>query len=181
MTDGRGETRELLGALVPVVYPWATGVAFLLCRDAQQAEDLVQEALVQAVRRPPEPLDSATLRAWLRPVIFRLYLRHRSRALRETTALLRLGRERPPAPVVSERAEEAIAALGDLSPKQRSCIVLRYLEDLAEDDVARLLGMRVGTVKAHLAKGRERLRAHVPAGPPQTNGGAATVVTAPPS
>lgn len=177
MSQG-GETREVLGALVPLVYPWATGVAFLLCRNAQQAEDLVQEALVQAVRRPPEPLDSATLRAWLRPVIFRLYLRHRSRAQREAAALLSLLHERPPGPALSDRAEAIVDGLGHLSPKQRACVVLRYLEDLPEAEVAALLGMRVGTVKAHLAKGRERLRAHVRTGPAPANGGAAAVAGA---
>lgn len=153
MTD-----REALEHLLPRVYPWATAVAYLLCRDAQKAQDLVQDALVQAVRKPPEPLDADTLRAWLRTVIFRLYLRQRSRARREVVLLLRWHAETPPAPALSEPGDAVVAALGVLSPKQRACVVLRYLEDLPEEEVARLLGLRHGTVKAHLAKGRERLR-----------------------
>ena len=163
---------EVLEELVPRVYPWATGVAYLLCRDAQQAQDLVQDALVQAVRRPPEPLDIDSLRAWLRTVIFRLYLRQRSRARREVAALVRWHAERPPAPELSEAADELVTALGALSPKQRACVVLRYLEDQPEQEVARLLGLRHGTVKAHLAQGRERLRQAL-AGPalPARHGG----------
>ncbi len=157
--------RELLEELVPRVYPWATSVAYLLCRDVTQAQDLVQEALVQAVRRPPEPLDVATLRAWLRPVLFRLYLRHTARARREAAAWLRRS-DRYPQPDLTEPAEEIVVALGRLSPNQRACIVLRYLEDQPEAEVARLLGMRPGTVKAHLAKGRERLRAALGAATP---------------
>jgi RNA polymerase sigma-70 factor (ECF subfamily) len=153
MTD-RGALEQAL----PRVYPWAVGVAYLLCHDAQRAQDLVQDALVQAVRRPPEPLDADTLRAWLRTVIFRLYLRQRSRARREAALLLRWHAERPPEPDLGGPGEAVVAALATLSPTQRACVVLRYLYDLPEQEVARELGMRHGTVKAHLAKGRERLR-----------------------
>lgn len=149
--------RSELEGLVAHVYPWATSVAYLLCRDMQQAQDLVQDALVQAIRKPPQPLDVPTLRAWLRTVIFRLYLRQRSRARREALALLRWHDERPPDAAV-EAGDDVVAALDALSPKQRACIVLRYVEDLPEKEVAELLGMRLGTVKAHLAQGRERLR-----------------------
>jgi RNA polymerase sigma-70 factor (ECF subfamily) len=151
-----------LDAVVARVNPWATGVAYLLCRDAQQAQDLVQDALVQAVRKPPQPLDADAMRAWLRTVIFRLYLRHRSRAQREALALVRWDRERPPEPAFGETSAALVAALDVLSPKQRACIVLRYVEDLPEAEVAALLGIRPGTVKAHLAQGRERLRTALP-------------------
>jgi RNA polymerase sigma-70 factor (ECF subfamily) len=157
----RVSDRSELEKLVPHVYPWATSVAYLLCRDMQQAQDLVQDALVQAVRRPPRPLDVPTLRAWLRPVIFRLYLRHRSRARREALALLRVHRERPPEPPAGP-GDAVVAALDLLSPRQRACIVLRYVEDLPETEVAELLGLRLGTVKAHLAPARERLRGVLP-------------------
>jgi RNA polymerase sigma-70 factor (ECF subfamily) len=153
----RVSDRSELEALVPHVYPWAVGVAFLLCRDVQQAHDLVQDALVQAVRRPPRPLDVPTLRAWLRVVVFRLYLRHRSRARREALALLRWHGERRDHEI-PDLDDAIVAALDRLSPKQRACVVLRYVEDLSEQQVADLLGLRLGTVKAHLAAGRERLR-----------------------
>ena len=155
--------RSELEAIVTHVYPWATSVAFLLCRNMAQAHDLVQDALVQAVRRPPEPLDVPTLRAWLRTVIFRLYLRQRSRAKREALALLRLQGERPADPAAADLDDTVVNALGTLSPKQRACVVLRYVEDLSEQEVADLLGLRLGTVKAHLAQARQRLRDTLPA------------------
>jgi RNA polymerase sigma factor (sigma-70 family) len=51
-----------------------------------------------------------------------------------------------------------VAALRRLPVRQRAVIVLRYYDDLTESDVADLLGMAVGTVKSHTARGLERLR-----------------------
>lgn len=142
--------------VLATLYPWARRVAVLLCRDGHEAEDLVQDAFVQALRRPPEPPVPDAVRAWLRVVILRLWLRRRRSALREARALMRLHRERAEPPAGG--SDEVLRALNLLSPRQRACVVLRYLEDLPEEEVARLLALRHGTVKAHLAQGRERLR-----------------------
>lgn len=147
-----------LDAVVAEVYPWARAAAYLLCRDAHEAADLVQDALVAALRRPPQPLTPDAMRAWLRTVMFRLYLRGRRRAVREARAVLRLGHPVPETIELSDDTREVIAALERLSPRQRACITLRYLEDLSEQQVALALGVRLGTVKAHLAQARERLR-----------------------
>jgi RNA polymerase sigma factor (sigma-70 family) len=63
-------------------------------------------------------------------------------------------------------ADEGIAdrdrlrrALLLLPPRQRATVVLRIVEDLSEADTAALLGVSTGTVKAHLSRGIERLRA----------------------
>ncbi|MBI4729806.1 MAG: sigma-70 family RNA polymerase sigma factor [Acidobacteria bacterium] len=151
--------------VVAAVYPRARAIALLACRDADAAQDLVQEALARAVRRPPEPLTEDVLAAWLRTTIVRLSIRRWRRAMRETTALLRLGREPQPAPAATAPTEDLLKALGSLSPRQRACIVLRYLEDLPEEEVGRSLGLRLGTVKAHLAQARARLRARLPEKP----------------
>lgn len=49
-------------------------------------------------------------------------------------------------------------ALGELPPRQRAVIVLRYYEDLSEADVAETLGVSVGTVKSQCSRAMERLR-----------------------
>lgn len=48
--------------------------------------------------------------------------------------------------------------LGQLPPRQRAVLVLRYYLDLSEADIARVLGCRPGTVKAHASKALTRLR-----------------------
>lgn len=150
---------EALEELLPAMYPWARRLALLLCGDADAAQDLVQEALVEALRRPPVPLSTATVQAWLRTVILRMHLRRRRRLVREARTILLLRRERTPVrPALSEPTERVLAALAKLAPRQRACLILRYLEDLPEGKIAELLGVREGTVKAHLAQGREKLR-----------------------
>jgi RNA polymerase sigma factor (sigma-70 family) len=51
------------------------------------------------------------------------------------------------------------AALLKLPVDQRAVIVLRHLEDLSEQETARLLGIRPGTVKSRLARGLGAMRA----------------------
>ena len=65
-----------------------------------------------------------------------------------------------PAEVTTEPFDAAVVqrdevwrALRQLTPGQRRVVVLRYFEDLSEAEVARLLGVEVGTVKSQAAKG----------------------------
>jgi RNA polymerase sigma factor (sigma-70 family) len=58
-----------------------------------------------------------------------------------------------------EPAIDLIRALARLSPKQRACAILHLYADLPTNDVARILGIRQGTVRVHLSQARRRLRA----------------------
>jgi len=58
--------------------------------------------------------------------------------------------------------DEIWRALDGLPPKMRAVLVLRYLDDLAEVEVARILGCSVGTVKSQTSRGLVRLRQMVP-------------------
>lgn len=51
-----------------------------------------------------------------------------------------------------------VTALGELPPRQRAVLVLRYFLDLSEADTARALGCTTGTVKSTAAKALARLR-----------------------
>jgi RNA polymerase sigma factor (sigma-70 family) len=50
-----------------------------------------------------------------------------------------------------------LTALGDLSPRQRACVVLRYYQDLPVAEIASALGVAEGTVKRHLSEAIARL------------------------
>jgi RNA polymerase sigma factor (sigma-70 family) len=54
--------------------------------------------------------------------------------------------------------EPLLVALQSLPARQRAVVVLRYHDDLAEAEVARTLGMSLGTVKSHASRGLEQLR-----------------------
>ena len=52
---------------------------------------------------------------------------------------------------------DLLAAVRTLPPRQRACVVLRYMEDLPDREIADILGCSIGTVKSQLSKARARL------------------------
>jgi RNA polymerase sigma-70 factor (sigma-E family) len=136
-------------------------LGFLLTGSGTEGEELAQEALVRIWwrwrlgRRPADPASYA-----------RRVLVNRQRSLLRRAAVEArfLGRARPEVaapPADSERAMVLWEAVQALPSRQRAVLVLRYQEDLTEAEVARLLGLPVGTVKSAshraLARLRERL------------------------
>lgn len=63
----------------------------------------------------------------------------------------------------AEDRDEMWRLLGSLGPRQRAVVVLRYYEDLAERDIAQVLGCSVGTVKSQLSRALATLRREQPA------------------
>jgi RNA polymerase sigma-70 factor (sigma-E family) len=134
-------------------------LGFLLTGDPAQAEDLAQDALVRTwrrwrlVRRPDNP------EAYARKVLVN---RHRSLLRRALVEARYRSRDRPvPEGYSDEHREDAIvlwAATRRLPLRQRSVLVLRYYEDLSEAEIARVLGIPVGTVKTLARRGLARLR-----------------------
>lgn len=136
--------------------------AYLLCGDWHQAEDLVQDALVKAFSRGRSGLSIANAEAYVRRAIatttvdgFRV--QRRWRAVRH---LFAVPDDAGPAEPVGDRLDIA-QALARLSPRQRTCIVLRYYEDLPIAEIADTLGFTVGTAKRYLSDGVRALEAHL--------------------
>jgi len=129
----------------------------LLLSDASRAEDVVQDVFVRsfgAVGRLPDDqigpyLRRGVVNAWKNEV------RHRRTA--ELAAPKVAHQEFLPTDSVEER-DAMWAAIRDLPPRQRACIVLRYYEDLSDREIARLLGCRVGTVKSQSSRAIAKLR-----------------------
>lgn len=141
-------------------YSWAYRHALFLTGNRERAADLTQDALVRALVRRPADLAEEAFGSWLRTVMVRLEIDHRRRLIREVNAFKRW------LPLTKNEITELdpfessplLDALKTLPPKQRACVVLRYFGDLSEDEVAETLGLKLGTVKAHLARAREALR-----------------------
>jgi RNA polymerase sigma-70 factor (ECF subfamily) len=140
-------------------YPRLVGQLYGVCGDLAEAEDVVQEAFVQAVAlgRRFDRLDNPE--AWLRTVaVNAARTRHRRRALGERLGRrsAALGPGRHPADLSDDRVG-LVAALRSLPVSQREALALHYLADLPVHEVAATLQVPIGTVKARLSRGRAAL------------------------
>jgi RNA polymerase sigma-70 factor (sigma-E family) len=137
--------------------------AAALCGNADEGEELVQAALVRVALRWPFVRDKDNPDAYVRRAILNGYL---------NTWRRRRSRETPVADVPETAgADHGLTNVADhvtlrralrtLAPRQRAVLVLRYLEDMSEQQTADLLGCSVGTVKSQTSKGLARLRAEV--------------------
>lgn len=150
-------------------------LALRLCGDAEQAADLSQEVFLRIHRHLGKFRGRSSLKTW----IYRVTLNHcRSRLARRRLPTRsidaaaggeREGREPPivladPARGPEERAMAGDAekvlqvALAELPVVFREAVVLRDLEGLAYDEIAKVLGARLGTVRSRIARGRGMLR-----------------------
>ncbi|MFC6286711.1 SigE family RNA polymerase sigma factor [Nocardioides sp. GCM10027113] len=140
--------------------------AYLVVRDWHLAEDLTQQALAKLYAAWGRT-DPATRPAYARRIVVNECLSHlrRSRPERPTDTLP----ERPGSPAAEDVLDMG-AALALLAPRQRAIIALRYLDDLAVTEVARLLDISEGTVKSQTSRALDILRRHLPELAPALDG-----------
>ncbi|MEO3973973.1 SigE family RNA polymerase sigma factor [Streptomyces sp. CAU 1734] len=148
-------------AFVVSRWPRMLRTARLLTGHHHDAEDLVQSALATAyakwerVVRADDP-DAYVWRIMINTNTDRL---RRNRAREWLTARFPESAAPDRTDRIADRGE-LMAALHRLPARQRAVIVLRYLEDRSESEVATLLGTRVGTVRSHAARALRKLREH---------------------
>jgi RNA polymerase sigma-70 factor, ECF subfamily len=136
-------------------------VARLILRDADQAEDAVQEALVRCWRDLPALRDPDRFEPWLRRILVRAVHDEFRSAGRQRAAISIVRLE----PAIGDAADEiATRELIDrsfrrLSVEHRSVLVLRLHLGLSIDETATTLGIPVGTAKSRLHYAIEAVRA----------------------
>ncbi|MHB8247221.1 MAG: sigma-70 family RNA polymerase sigma factor [Acidimicrobiales bacterium] len=136
--------------------PRAVRVARRVTGDPWTAEDVAVEALARAHARWARVEPLAWRDAWVLKVASREALRH----VRRQPFQVAPQQANDEADDVVLRAALA-AALVQLPRRQRETIVLRYLCDLPEAEVAAALGVSAGTVKTHLHRALAALRANI--------------------
>lgn len=155
--------RNAFGDLVARHQRWITVVALRSLGSLEEADDAAQEVFLRAFRGLGSWRREASLRTWLGHILRNL-LRDRRRAAGPPLEPLEATPD-PGVPPEQERRmldEEMLAALRDAyeaipAGRQREVVRLRYLEGRPLEEIARQLGLRVGTVKAHLFRGTRRL------------------------
>lgn len=136
-----------------------TGYAYLLCGNVDDAEDLVQDALVKTFSRRRAGLELESAEAYVRRAILTVYLdgwRRRGRwAVRRHLAAAPTSTEGPERDAGTR--VDVVTALRVLPPQQRACVVLRFYEDLTVPEIAQQLAVSDGAVKRYLSMGVHRL------------------------
>ena len=124
--------------------------------------DLTQEIWLAIFRGLPGLLDAGKFRPWaFRIARDRIYREYRRRKLPmqslDETALDTLEDAGDDGQAVeSEALQHCLQAIG---PEHREALVLRFLEDMSYEDIARVMGVSVGTVRSRIHYGKRALRA----------------------
>ncbi len=144
--------------------------AYLITRNAADAEDAAQAGLVKAYYALPRFRRGAPLRPWLLAIVANEARNRRRSAGRREHLAVRAAHELPsggaaPSPegrlLAAEQRETLLGALETLREEERLVLSCRYLLDLTEEETASALSLRRGTVKSRTSRALERLRAEL--------------------
>jgi RNA polymerase sigma-70 factor (ECF subfamily) len=143
---------------LPALRRYALG----LSGDRAMADDLVQDCIERALRRLDTLADEQRLGAWLRSILFNVFIdgRRTSRSRGEVVEdglLDNLVDPATPADVRQE-ANEVLRAATALAPQHRQVLFLVAAEGLTYREAAEELGVPIGTVMSRLARAREQLQ-----------------------
>jgi RNA polymerase sigma factor (sigma-70 family) len=157
----RGGDHEAFEVLATAAGDRLYGIACLILRDRQRAEDAVQETLVHAWRELPGLRDADRFDAWLRRLLVNACA-DMGRAQRRWSTEVRMIRSEP-------TTEDGAKSLADrdqlergfrrLKPEQRTVVVLHFYVGLPVPEIAETLGIPAGTVKSRLHYATTALRA----------------------
>jgi len=149
---------ELTRALIGKLY----GIARLILRDNERAEDAVQEALVASWRHLSSLRDSDRFEAWVKRSVVRACYREARKEQRRRIVERQVEPietvERDPSGTVADR-DELERLFMRLNPEQRALIVLHYQQGLPVKETSEILGIPVGTVKSRLNRAISQMRA----------------------
>lgn len=168
---------ESFEALFEPILGLAFGVAYRLTRERSDAEDLVQEAALQAFRAFQSFQPGTNFKAWyLRILTNCFYMRCRAKKHRPQTvdfdsapplyllhqtlgAGLHEGSKDPAGDLLGKMtADQIAAALAALPEEFRAVTTLYFLDDLPYKGIAEVLDLPVGTVRSRLHRGRRMLQ-----------------------
>jgi RNA polymerase sigma-70 factor (ECF subfamily) len=137
-------------------------VAFGVLRNREDAEDVAQEAFVNAYRHFKALRDRDRFRAWLVRIAWRLAINRlrsdRRRLNRETAEACVAEPSREEDIITNERRARLWRAIDSLPEKLRIVVVLAGIEEHDFKQVADLLGLPEGTVKSRMFMARQRLK-----------------------
>ncbi len=154
---------DAFAALVDRYADQAFAVAYGFLQHAQDAEDLVQDALLRALERIDSLRPGSSFGPWFYRLLVNAALNRRKYLARRRTAELPLTAPAQDSPALdSERAQlqtRLAQALGRLPGELETVVILHDLEGFTHPEIADILGIPEGTCRSHLFRARRVLRA----------------------
>jgi RNA polymerase sigma-70 factor, ECF subfamily len=163
---GQGQKQFDLNQYLDGLY----GYAMVLSRNSAEAEDLVQETCLRALRSIDGLRDDGSVKSWLFTILRNIWL-NQLRQRRTAPEHVELDADEQgllePADTAPDphtgyvnmvEREQVQAAIQQLPQEFREIIILREYEELSYQEIAALLNCPPGTVMSRLARARSRLR-----------------------
>lgn len=145
--------------------------AYLVVRDANLAQDVVQEAFLKVFRSIGKFQQRSSFKSWLyRVAVNEAITLLRRRKVKEELdpmpdaasgqGMVQSARDWQPeeAALESEERHQLRGAIDHLDPVHRSVVVLKYFHEFSDTEIAAIIGCPPGTVKSRLHRARELLR-----------------------
>lgn len=157
-------------------------IAAAITGDRTEADDIVQEAALVAMRKLREFREGSNFSAWMAQIVRLTALNHVRKFHRQSTlptdpltldrgaahttasndsTAQAVGRDGRLAPLQGDFDDEVLAALTDVNDVARACLLLRSVQQLSYDEIAATLQIPAGTAMSHVHRAREQLRARL--------------------
>lgn len=156
--------RQEFGELVRRHSASVRGLLRRMGAEPSLADDVAQDAFIQAFERCSEYRGEGPFSAWVRKIAARLYLKRRTKEARWADALADDDEVMAFLPDQG-RAIDLDDALKALSEPERVCVSLCHGAGLTHTEIAAAVNLPLGTVKSHVKRGLDKLRARMDAGP----------------
>lgn len=156
----RGGSTTAAEELVDRYWDGSYRIAFAILGDPHLAEDVTQESMVSMLDSLGRFDARRAFRPWLHRIVANRALDWaRARSRREELSRL-------VAPPIADAGSDPrlVEALGELPADQRAVVVLRHVAGYGTNEIARMLGVRRGTVGSRLRRGLDQMRSELEAG-----------------
>ncbi len=133
--------------------------------DFAMADDFAQDTFLKAYQKIGSFRGESAFSTWLYRIAYNIW-RESHRRIRETVGLDETATANIAAPAETDAAlkHDLNVAMDRLSEPERTCILMCYQSGMTHDEAADVLKIPVGTVKTHLSRGKEKLRAFLQRG-----------------
>ena len=137
---------------------WLINLLRRLEHDRELADDLAQQTFLNAYKDIGKLKDVNRFPGWLKQIAlntWRMFVRAKIHREKTSTKAAMQATTANPQTALSQDLDHALA---QLSPEQRSCVVLAYYQGMSHSEISNLLNIPNGTVKSHIRRGSEKLR-----------------------